>query len=508
MPAVGALGITLLIAVAQLSCGGSSMPAEMQPPPPAPVPPVNQITLTQLSMDSFTNPGSQHATEVEPSLYANGSTLVTAFQVGRFFGGGASGIGFAISTDSGATWSNGLLPGITTFDGGSYSAVSDPAVVYDAAHAAWIITSLAIGNTIQVIVSRSSDTKNWDGPIVVSATPNADKNWIACDNTSSSPYFGHCYLEWDDPNSNGLIWMSTSTDGGLTWSAAINTIGAATGVGGQPVIQPSGVVIVPILNGDGTQMIAFASSDGGTSWSAPVSIATITDHLVAGNLRTTTLPAAAADSAGTVYVMWQDCRFRTNCASNDIVLSTSPDGATWSAPVRIPIDAAASTFDHFIMGLAADPATGGASAHLALTYYFYTNANCTAATCALNVGFVSSQDGGNSWTAPLTLAGPMSLAWLPSTSSGVMVGDYVATAYTGGKAYAVFAVAQANTGVQFNEAIYTTPSALAAARLVRVHVSQEQIITTHADHAQKRFEDVDEDLYPERRDKDNPERKK
>ena len=45
--------------------------------------------------------------------------------------------------------------------------------------------------------------------------------------------------------------------------------------------------------------------------------------------------------------------------------------------------------------------------HLGLTYYFYSNANCTASTCALNVGFISSLDGGTTWTAPTTLAGPM-----------------------------------------------------------------------------------------------------
>jgi hypothetical protein len=87
-------------------------------------------SLTQLSSDPYTNTTSQHATEVEPDSFASGSTIVDAFQVGRFFNGGASNIGWARSTDGGASWSHGFLPGITTFAGGSFARVSDPSVAY------------------------------------------------------------------------------------------------------------------------------------------------------------------------------------------------------------------------------------------------------------------------------------------------------------------------------------------------------------------------------------------
>ncbi len=114
------------------------------------------------------------------------------------------------------------------------------------------------------------------------------------------------------------------------------------------------------------------------------------------------------------------------------------------------------TVDHFIPGLGIDPPTSGITAHLGLTYYYYPQTNCTAATCALYVGFISSLDGGNTWSAPTPLAGPMALSWLPSTFSGQMVADYVATSFAGGKAYGVFAVAKAKSGATFDQAIYTT----------------------------------------------------
>jgi hypothetical protein len=184
----------------------------------------------------------------------------------------------------------------------------------------------------------------------------------------------------------------------------------------------------------------------------------VNDHTVAGGLRSDALPSAAMDAAGNIYVVWQDCSFRTNCSSNDLVMSTSTDGATWTSPARIPIDALASTVDHFIPGLGIDPTTNGGAAHLGLTYYYYPQANCTASTCALYVGFVSSLDGGTTWSSPTPFAGPMSLGWLPSTFSGQMVADYIATSFSGDQAFGVFAVAKPNSGSTFDEAIYTTQS--------------------------------------------------
>jgi len=144
-------------------------------------------------------------------------------------------------------------------------------------------------------------------------------------------------------------------------------------------------------------------------------------------------------------------------------MSTTTNGTTWSSVTRIPIDATTSTVDHFIPGLAVDPATSGSTAHLALTYYYHPVANCTAATCQLDVGYLSSTNSGTTWTTPTQLAGPMSHSWLASTTQGTMVGDYISTSFSGGTAHPVFAVATAPSGTVFNEAMYTPASGLAAA---------------------------------------------
>jgi hypothetical protein len=72
------------------------------------------VPITRISTDPFTNSTSQHATEVEPDTLSSGSTVVATFQVGRFFDGGSTDIGFAQSTDGGASYgTSGFLPGLT-----------------------------------------------------------------------------------------------------------------------------------------------------------------------------------------------------------------------------------------------------------------------------------------------------------------------------------------------------------------------------------------------------------
>jgi len=118
-----------------------------------------------------------------------------------------------------------------------------------------------------------------------------------------------------------------------------------------------------------------------------------------------------------------------------------------------------SGFDVFIPGLAVAQQTAAAPAQLALTFYYYPEANCTPATCQLDVGFISSTDGGTSWSKEVQLAGPMQLAWLANTDAGVMVGDYISTSIipSDGLVLPVFALANLPNGSTLHEATYTTP---------------------------------------------------
>jgi hypothetical protein len=414
-------------------------------------------TLTRISFDPFTVGPGQHATEVEPHMLAYGSTVVAAFQTGRIANGGGTDIGWATSTTGGLHWSHGFLPGLTKGEGtGPYDAASDPAVAYDVKHNVWMIASLPISNTSRtpaVVVSRSTDGGlTWQNPVNVDPTASSsDKNWIACDTWAASPHYGNCYMEWDNPDDGDEIMMSTSIDGGLTWSLGTTTANQSTGIGGQPLVQPNGTVVVPI---ETNSMSAFTSTNGGASWSVPRTIGVIQVHTDAGGIRSGPLPSAAVDGAGTIWVVWEDCRFRAQCSTNDLVYSTSTNGVTWGTVRRVPIDSVSSTVDHFIPGIGIDPATSGASAHVGIHFYYYPQSNC-GSSCKLYVAYISSPNGGTTWSPPVKLAGPMSLTWLPISQNGLMVGDYIATVFNSGVPHGVFAVARAKSGSTFNEAMYT-----------------------------------------------------
>jgi hypothetical protein len=430
------------------------------------------VPLTRVSSDPFTNASSQHATELEPDTYASGSTVVSAFQTGRFFNGGGTDVGWATSTDGGVSWATGQLPGMTSTSGavGSpYERVSDASVAYDATHGTWIVSSIPLTSSLDVptvFFSRSTDGLNWQPPVqmpppaIAASKVNLDKNWTVCDNVSTA-FAGHCYTELDNFGEGDLEYMSTSTDGGATWSVPIPTAGKDKGIGGQPVVQPNGTVVVPFeaLNG---KMSAFKSTDGGASWSRAVTITGIRSRGVPG-LRTSPLPSAEISGDGTVYVAWQDCRFRKKCGGDDIVFSTSTDGTKWSQPARIPLDDITGAVNDVIPGLAVDKATSGSGTHLALTYYAAT---CGTTTCSLTANATTSPDGGAHWAAPTQLAGPMGLDQIADTSQGRMVGDYISTSFAGTTATTVIADGRgAHGSTVFDEALYapTTPLTVASA---------------------------------------------
>ncbi|HEY3088899.1 MAG TPA: sialidase family protein [Jatrophihabitantaceae bacterium] len=425
-----------------------------------------QTTVIQISSDPFAPnslPAAAHATEVEPDTFALGSTVVAVFQTGRVFNGGSSDIGFATSHDGGATWTHGFLPATTTASTptGPFFSVSDPSVAFDARHGVWMTSWLGLhasgGGIVDVMASRSTDGGlSWSAPVVIAANGVFyDKNWSVCDNTPTSAFYGHCYTEFDLVNSKDLEQMSTSTDGGLTWGPPLATADTIHGLGGQPVVQPNGRVVVPFegLN-HGQGIRAFTSDDGGLTWNRSVRIATVASHDVPG-LRTSPLPSAEINADGVVYVAWQDNRFEPGGKANDIVLSSSADGTTWSPAVRIPIDPVGSNVDHVIPGLAVDRTTSGASTALALTYYFQHPAGCVGLSCTIQVGSVSSLNNGQTWSSPEALSNPMELAWLAPTSQGAMVGDYISTSFVAPRhAVGAFAIGFPMNGSLFNEPMF------------------------------------------------------
>jgi len=408
-----------------------------------------ELVGRRLSRDPYTNPDSQHESEVEPDSFTFGNTTVATFQVGRRFNGGASNIGYAVTNDSGRTWTNGLLPGLTVHSrpAGVNAFASDPAVAYDVANRVWLISTLAIdGQTTRLTINRSGDGATWESALVaaeesVQQDIAFDKNWITCDNTPTSPYYGRCYLTYTHSSDEDMLAVSFTTDGGLTWSPPTD-VGARPAVGVFPVVRPTGeLVAVYLWETQESAIAASRSTDGGASFDPPVRIADVGAFSCGiRGFRVFPLPSADVDPAGRVWAAWHDCR-GPRAPANDVFVATSADGSSWSAPAAVT-----SRRNAVLPALGIDRVSG----RVAIAFQ-------RVRAVGVDVELVESLGDRTRWGAPRRLsARSMKLSWMPNTTSGRMLGDYISVDYAAGRPLAVWVLASEPVGASLRQAVYAT----------------------------------------------------
>jgi len=234
--------------------------------------------------------------------------------------------GFFTSIDGGETWLDGQIPF------GSGNGNGDPAPAFDAKHDVALMAQLgnvggqggffvAAGN---VSVSRSTDGgMTWGTPVVVFKGQGAgigpannavfwDKEYITVDNTPTSPFYGRIYVT-ATRFLNGIqgsyaespIYLSSSDDGGLTWSSPKEISGShpsctfqSSGPADEcdedqfsiPAIAPNGTVYVQFINGQNddaweadfdfdSQLMVVKSTNGGVTFGPPVPAVQLEDGL-------------------------------------------------------------------------------------------------------------------------------------------------------------------------------------------------------------------------------------
>jgi hypothetical protein len=237
----------------------------------------------------------------------------------------------------------------------------------------------------------------------------------------------------------------------------------------MPITRPNGDLVIPYtffapINQGGRgaaqedRIAAVVSHDGGATFTQPIRIAALEASDDLAEVRAPTLPSAAVDASGKLYVAWMDGRFRDAGDANDVVFSTSSNATQWSEPTRLPLSRAST---YLLPAIAVDPATSGKKAHVAVAYYsMRMRSGCKVYVpgCYQQIDswLVQSQNAGVTWGKPRKLNGEsMQIGWLADTTLGAMLGDYVGVSYVSGKAVPVVALAGPPSALGYSESIFS-----------------------------------------------------
>jgi hypothetical protein len=314
--------------------------------------------------------------------------------------------GFYRSTNGGANWAAGFLPGLVlgnTTDPGPYQSAGDPAVVAGPSNVFWYsnIVFNRDDNANGIAVSRSVDGgANWTTNFVVqtSAAKGAklfnDKAWIAADPNDGMT----AYETWTEfhMDSNGnvtktpIVWSKT-TDGGAHWTAPAKVTSNTYNQGSVVWVDTSGTVhVVWEASTFAGSQVAYASKTSSSSnFGATQFLATVNDvpdPFSWSQFRTNSFPGFALDGSK-LHVIWSNW----NGSNADILyIRSTNSGTSWSSPVTIGGGAS----DQFY------PWVGANNGNVFVSYLDHKDDKAQR----YHVSLVASSDHGAHWTVPVTVS--------------------------------------------------------------------------------------------------------
>jgi hypothetical protein len=382
--------------------------------------------------------------ETEPWVDVNpedGMNLVGFFQEDRWSTGGARNVTFATSKDGGLTWRNIPAPGLTPHYGGTYERATDPWVEFGPGNRVYA-TDLAFDDTSPasgIFVHVSTDGgSTWSAPIALKTENDLaffnDRNSLAVDDFPDSPFYGSVYVGWDRLASKGPGYAYTG-DGLVAYSRDgfnyTNVRAVATGNNEQtltnlPVVEPDGTVILvgtyyqnQSFNKNGGKFFVTSSSDGGVSWD-PVRFPFNEKPVGIPGIRGGDgVPNATVDRRnGKLYAVWQDSRFSGGKRDDILLTSSTDEGATWSAPVKVN-DTPAGAQGAFTPTVKVD-----SNGRVGVLYYDLRNdASAKDGTFTTTEWIAFSTDGGQTF-APSRRVAPDFDHAAAANAGGFFLGDY------------------------------------------------------------------------------------
>jgi len=260
--------------------------------------------------------------------------------------------------DAGQTWTETVLP-LKDTSGTMYPSTTDPAVIFDDLGNVYIVALPWVGegvpnagDTIGISIYQSTDGGlTWSTPVLIHSSISDDKQAVWADTVPSSPYKGNVYTAWDDTSGTGNMLFARTTNHGASWKGI--TVGGTDQPAGSAIpnindsfspeltVAADGTLIIVWAPEGGSTIKLVTSSDGGSTFSAPVTVASPISNLLGGFPAPNgwpTFPGAtfrvitygSVTTVGTnLVVVWADAREGVS----RIYYRHSPNlGSSWDGP--------------------------------------------------------------------------------------------------------------------------------------------------------------------------------
>ena len=337
--------------------------------------------------------------------------------------------GYASSTDAGRTWIGGSFSG--PWGDGQLTPLGDTDVDFDGQGTGYYTSLAIAQSLNAYFVLTTTNGIDWSTPVPIAQSGNDQAHFQAnliVDKRTSGPFAGSLYMFWlyvndISPYYHGIS-MRYSRDGGRTWSNEIPASDSNNELGRGPsaTIATNGYIYVAfevtdnLFIGNPPKLYLTRSTDGGLSWD--------TDHLITGAaispigvedfkgrelvlhssdtcglLRINHFPSIAVSPTNpdTVYAVWNDSRWEQSlggCTTpgkhSDIAFSRSTDGGqTWTPASRINDDPIGNGVDQWQPTIATHP-----KGTVGVTWY---DRRYSGSLYFYDLAYTESTDGGLTW---------------------------------------------------------------------------------------------------------------
>jgi hypothetical protein len=329
------------------------------------------------------------------------------------------------SHDGGRSFSRVLVPGLSACTGGTFSVASDPGVEFSADGRMAYFTAIVVDNpaseeaaNTSMVVSRSFDGGfSWSVPNVVQ--PPTGQFWDLPRLTADPRQPKKAYYVYDLRKPPGFFSgysvLSTTTNGGQTWSAPRklydpHTSNSWPGISKILVNRDGSLLDVFALISTNpldlaapntTQEMVTRSVDGGRTWGKAITIGRssgrgVTDPTTKKILNTfDTYPSQTVAPNGDVYVSWLQPG-ATNQASRIAVARSTDGGRNWV------------THKLAVRGQGGLPTIGVAGDGTVAVMYYVIAPSSSGGNWPARVVVATSSDRGRKWSRH-AVAGPFNL---------------------------------------------------------------------------------------------------